>query len=216
MPNRPETVVAFLACASIGAIWSSCSPDFGWRGVIDRFTQLTPKVLFCVDGYRYGGQEFHRTAEMGEIIGALGSLEHVIYLPYLEPDRAQPPAPGALTWAAALDHPAVPAAQFHFEQVPFDHPLWILFSSGTTGPPKPIMHGHGGILLHHHRLDDVELPGQLAAARGVPGALRRQSWVSRARRPVAGGPGRGRQLLRRQPGLRRPHVEVRRRAGRAF
>ena len=157
LPNIPHAVIAMLATTSIGAIWSSCSPDFGWRGVIDRFTQLTPKVLFCVDGYRYGGQEFHRTAEMGEIIGALGSLEHVIYLPYLEPDRAQPPAPGALTWAAALDHPAVPAAQFHFEQVPFDHPLWILFSSGTTGPPKPIMHGHGGILLEQLKLQHLHM-----------------------------------------------------------
>ncbi len=157
LPNIPHAVIAMLATTSIGAIWASCSPDFGWRGVIDRFTQLTPKVLFCVDGYRYGGKEFHRTAEMGEIIDALDSLEHVIYLPYLDPDRAQPPGPGALSWAAALDHPPVPAAEFRFEQVPFGHPLWILFSSGTTGLPKPIMHGHGGILLEQLKLQHLHM-----------------------------------------------------------
>jgi len=157
MPNIPHTVIAMLATTSIGAIWANCSPDFGWRGVIDRFTQLAPKVLFCVDGYRYGGKEFHRTAEMRQIIDALGSLEHVIYLPYLDPDRAQPPTPGALTWAAAIDHPPVPAAEFGFEQVPFDHPLWILFSSGTTGLPKPIMHGHGGILLEQLKLQSLHM-----------------------------------------------------------
>jgi len=157
MPNIPHTVIAMLATTSIGAIWASCSPDFGWRGVIDRFTQLAPKVLFCVDGYRYGGQEFDRTAEMRQIIDALGSLEHVIYLPYLNPQQADPPTPGALTWAAALDHPPVPAAEFGFEQVPFDHPLWILFSSGTTGLPKPIMHGHGGILLEQLKLQSLHM-----------------------------------------------------------
>lgn len=160
MPNIPQTVIAMLATTSIGAIWASCSPDFGWRGVIDRFSQLTPKVMFCVDGYRYGGREFDRTTEMREIIAALGSLEHVVTLPYLRPGRAEPLVPGrpgGLTWDSMLDHPPVPASEFVFEQVPFGHPLWILFSSGTTGLPKPIMHSHGGILLEQLKLQRFHL-----------------------------------------------------------
>ena len=94
LPNVPQAVIAMLATTSIGAIWSSCSPDFGWRGVIDRFSQLAPRVLFCADGYRYAGQDFPRTSQLGQIIDALGSLQHVIYLPHLEPDRLQPPVPG--------------------------------------------------------------------------------------------------------------------------
>jgi acetoacetyl-CoA synthetase len=157
LPNVPQAVIAMLATTSIGAVWSSCSPDFGWRGVIDRFSQLAPRVLFCADGYRYAGQDFPRTSQLGQIIGALGSLQHVIYLPYLQPGRLQPPVPWAVSWAATLDRPPVPAADFRFEQVPFDHPLWILFSSGTTGLPKPIMHGHGGILLEQLKLQHLHL-----------------------------------------------------------
>ena len=157
LPNIPQAVIAMLATTSIGAIWSSCSPDFGWRGVIDRFSQLAPRVLFCADGYRYGGRDFPRTTQLGQIIDALGSLQHVIYLPYLEPDRLQPPVPWAVSWAATLDRPPVPAQDFRFEQVPFDHPLWILFSSGTTGLPKPIVHGHGGILLEQLKLQHLHL-----------------------------------------------------------
>jgi acetoacetyl-CoA synthetase len=154
LPNIPHAVVAMLATTSIGAIWASCSPDFGWRGVIDRFAQLTPKVLFCVDGYRYGGTEYDRTAQMRDIAGGLASLEYVVSVDYLHPGEARPLVPGGrgLTWDQLLDHPPVPAAAFGFEQVPFDHPLWILFSSGTTGLPKPIMHGHGGILLEQLKL----------------------------------------------------------------
>jgi acetoacetyl-CoA synthetase len=152
LPNIPHAVVAMLATTSIGAIWASCSPDFGWRGVIDRFSQLAPKVLFCVDGYRYGGREFDRTEEMREIAGALTSIEHVVSVPYLRPGDAGPLGAGGMTWDAALDHPPVPAAGFGFEQVPFGHPLWILFSSGTTGLPKPIVHSHGGILLEQLKL----------------------------------------------------------------
>ena len=157
LPNIPQAVIAMLATTSIGAIWSSCSPDFGWRGVIDRFSQLAPRVLFCADGYRYAGRDFPRTSQLGQIIDALGSLQHVIYLPYLEPDRPQPPVPWAVSWTATLDRPPVAAADFQFEQVPFDHPLWILFSSGTTGLPKPIVHGHGGILLEQLKLQHLHL-----------------------------------------------------------
>ena len=163
MPNIPHTVVAMLATTAAGAIWASCSPDFGWRGVIDRFSQLAPKVLFCVDGYRYGGKEFDRTAEMRRIAGALGSLERVVTLPYLRPGSAEPFVPGGLAWDEAIGSAPVPSGGFAFEQVAFEHPLWILFSSGTTGLPKPIMHGHGGILLEQLKLQTFHMdmrPGE--------------------------------------------------------
>ncbi len=156
LPNIPETVIAMLATTSVGAIWASCSPDFGWRGVLDRFSQLTPKVLICTDGYVYAGKEYSRLAEMREIAGSLPGLEHVIFLPRLDTDAA-PPAPHALRWDEALSGPPVPAAAFEFEQVPFGHPLWILFSSGTTGLPKPIVHSHGGILLEQHKLQRFQM-----------------------------------------------------------
>jgi acetoacetyl-CoA synthetase len=147
MPNIPETVIAMLATTSIGAIWSSVGPDFGTRGVLDRFTQLAPKVLFYVDGYQYGGKPFVRKDEVHKIIDQLGSLERVIYLPYLNRDDRGTFHQHSMLWDDLLNSPAVAASEFEFEQLPFDHPLWILFSSGTTGLPKPICHGHGGIIL---------------------------------------------------------------------
>ncbi|HEY6276007.1 MAG TPA: acetoacetate--CoA ligase [Streptosporangiaceae bacterium] len=157
MPNIPQTVIAMLATTSIGAIWAACSPDFGWRGVIDRFSQLSPKVLFCVDGYRYGGKEYDRTSEMTEVAAGLGSLAHVVCVPQLRPAGSGPFTGGALSWDALLDHPGIPAGEFAFEQVPFEHPLWILFSSGTTGLPKPIMHSHGGILIEQLKLQSFHM-----------------------------------------------------------
>jgi acetoacetyl-CoA synthetase len=155
LPNVPETVAAMLATTSVGAIWASCSPDFGWRGVLDRFQQLEPKVLFGVDGYRYGGREFDRREELRQIVAGLPSLQRVVHLPVLHPED---PAPdGWLQWRALLDQPPVPAAEFEFEQVAFDHPLWVLFSSGTTGLPKAIVHGHGGILLEQLKLQAFHL-----------------------------------------------------------
>jgi acetoacetyl-CoA synthetase len=147
MPNIPETVIAMLATTSIGAIWSSVGPDFGTRGVLDRFTQLSPKVLFYVDGYQYGGKPFVRKDEVHKIIDQLGTLERVIYLPYLNREDRGTFHEHTVLWDDLLKNPDVPPGEFKFEQVPFDHPLWILFSSGTTGLPKPICHGHGGIIL---------------------------------------------------------------------
>jgi acetoacetyl-CoA synthetase len=182
LPNTPEAVIALLAAAGLGAIWSSCSPDFGARSVIDRFAQITPKLFIAVDGYVYGGRSFDRRGEVAGIASALPGLEAVIMVDYLAgaggAGGGSAGAGGgggggggagggaAGGGAAALDDLLVPvlswdslpasgtgaeagAGSADFDDVPFDHPLWILYSSGTTGLPKPIVHGHGGIVLEH-------------------------------------------------------------------
>jgi acetoacetyl-CoA synthetase len=151
MPNIPATLVALYATAAIGAVWASCSPDFGSRGVLDRLQQLKPKVLFCVDGYMYGGKPFDRRGELAEIIAALAGLEHVIFLPHLDKASAQRPRADARLWSEVMDRPAIAPQDFRYEILPFDHPLWILFSSGTTGLPKAIVQSHGGTLLEQYK-----------------------------------------------------------------
>ncbi|HEX3540046.1 MAG TPA: acetoacetate--CoA ligase [Acidimicrobiales bacterium] len=142
LPNIPETLVAFLATASLGAVWSSCAPEFGTRSVIDRFSQIAPTVLLAVDGYRYGAASYSRREEVAAIRAALPSLRATVVVPYL--GSPLDPA-GAVSWESFMASPGALA----FEAVPFDHPLYVLYSSGTTGLPKPIVHGHGGILLEH-------------------------------------------------------------------
>jgi acetoacetyl-CoA synthetase len=149
LPNIPETVVAMLAVTAIGAVWSSAAPEFGARTVIDRFAQIEPALLLVADGYRFGGKDFDRTDEIRTILAALPTVRTVVWLPYLHPAATTPPVPGALRWDELLAGPPVARETFAFTRVDERHPLWILFSSGTTGLPKAIAHSHVGNLVEH-------------------------------------------------------------------
>jgi acetoacetyl-CoA synthetase len=154
IPNIPEAIAAFLACASIGATWSSCSPDFGARSVVDRFAQIEPKVLIAVDGYRYGGKDFDRRDVVAGLREEIPSLEHVVLIDYLS--AGDEPPDGMIGWRELIRQ----QEPLTFAQLPFDHPLWVLYSSGTTGLPKPIVHGQGGVLLEHLKKMHLHLNAQ--------------------------------------------------------
>jgi acetoacetyl-CoA synthetase len=144
LPNTPQAVVSLLAAASIGAVWACCPPDYGTGAVVDRLQQIEPSVLIAVDGYRYSGRDFDRREKLDAIVDALPSVRRVVLVPC---DPAASHNPEWISW----DEATSTAAELSFAQVAFDHPLWILYSSGTTGLPKGIVHGHGGIIVEHQK-----------------------------------------------------------------
>ena len=203
-PNCVETVIAMLATASLGAVFSSCSPDFGLQGVCDRFGQIEPKILIGCDGYHYAGKTIDRMDVVVALADKLPTVDNVLVVGYLSahPDFSR--LPDAMLFNQALVN-ATPVTQF--KRMPFNAPLYILYSSGTTGAPKCIVHGIGGIdsahkrtpsarqfndrryifLFYHMRVDDVELAGVWPSITGAYSAVRRQSRLSGARSVMAIG-----------------------------
>ncbi|MCB0606438.1 MAG: acetoacetate--CoA ligase [Lewinellaceae bacterium] len=161
LPNIPEATYAFMAACSIGAVWSSCSPDFGADSVLDRFRQIEPKVLFAADGYQYNGKPYDRMETIRKLAEEMPSLQQVALLPYLHEQADAGSVKKGVIWSEIQDKTA--SGPLEFEPVPFDHPIWVLYSSGTTGIPKAITHCHGGMLLEHFKYlafhNDVQ-PGE--------------------------------------------------------
>jgi acetoacetyl-CoA synthetase len=153
MPNTPETLVAFLACASLGAVWSSCSPDFAGRSVIDRFKQISPKVLIATNGYMYGGKSFSTVDSVLTLKTELDSLEQVVLVSSRDLPQPTEQVQGTVPWEQLLKE----AEPLVFEQVPFDHPIWVVYSSGTTGKPKGLVHSQGGVLLEFMKFHSFHL-----------------------------------------------------------
>ena len=169
LPNMPETAAAMLATAALGATWSSCSPDFGVQGVVDRFGQIEPKVLFTADGYYYNGRALDCLEKVRDIVAAIPSVHRVVVVPYAGSDFALDSIAGAVTLADAIaPYMDVNAHHLAFKRMPFAHPLYIMYSSGTTGAPKCIVHGAGGTLVKHlveHLLQtDVKADARMACA----------------------------------------------------
>ncbi len=149
LPNIPETVVAMLATTAIGAVWASAAPEFGARTVIDRFAQIAPKLIFVADGYRFGGKDFDRADRDPDDLGRAADAWNTSCRWRISAPRPRARSRARFRGRSLLDHPRVDAATFAYERVAEDHPLWVLFSSGTTGLPKPIVHGHVGNLVEH-------------------------------------------------------------------
>jgi acetoacetyl-CoA synthetase len=158
LPNSPYALIGFLAASSIGAVWSSCSPDFGVGSVVDRFAQIDPKLLIAVDGYTYNGRDFDRMDVVAELERAMPSLEATVLVDYLDPNADPGRLAKGVAWSEVESAGA--GAELAFERVPFDHPLWVLYSSGTTGLPKAIVHGQGGILLEQLKKGHLHLDAQ--------------------------------------------------------